>query len=101
MRCDIFYFDEVEIDLKEAQRWYRATDKKLESRFLSAIANTILKLQEWPKAYSIRYRNIRIAHPPVFPYAIHFYIDDDKKIIVVIAIVHRKRHPDYAKKRLP
>ena len=101
MPYSIFYFDEVETDLKEAILWYKFTDKKLESRFLMAIEKAVLKLQELPKAYSIRYRNIRIAHPPVFPYSIHFYIDDDKEMVVIIAIVHGRRHPDYAKKRLP
>jgi plasmid stabilization system protein ParE len=88
------------MDIKEARLWYKATNEKLEKRILEAIEKTILKVQEWPKAYAIRYKNIRIAHPPIFPYAIHFYIDDVENRIVVIAIVHGRRHPDVAKKRV-
>jgi hypothetical protein len=51
MAYSIFYFDEVEIDIKEARSWYKATDEKLDNRFVQAIENTIIKLQEWPKAY--------------------------------------------------
>ena len=100
MAYQLFYFDEVEIDIKEASSWYKATDTKLEKRFVEAIEKTIMKLQAWPKAYSIRYKNVRIAHPPIFPYAIHFYIDDAQNRIVIIAIIHGRRHLDIAKKRL-
>ena len=100
MPYQIFYFDEVEIDIKEARSWYKATNKKLEKRFIEAIENTIIQLQAWPKAYAIRYKNVRIAHPPIFPYAIHFYIDEIENTIVIIAIIHGRRHPDKAKKRL-
>ena len=100
MAYSIFYFDEVETDFKEAKLWYRSVNEELELRFINSIEKTIFKLQEHPKAYSIRYKNVRVAHPPVFPYAIHFYIDDDKEMIVIIAIVHGRRDPDYAEKRL-
>jgi hypothetical protein len=46
MGYSIFYFDEVEMDIKEARSWYKATNEKLEKRFVSAIENTIIKLQE-------------------------------------------------------
>jgi plasmid stabilization system protein ParE len=100
MAYSIFYFDEVEMDIKEARLWYKSTSEKLERRFVEAMQKSILKLLEWPKAYAIRYKNVRIAHPPIFPYSIHFYIDDVQNRIVIIAIIHGRRHPDVAKKRL-
>jgi plasmid stabilization system protein ParE len=100
MEYSLFYFDEVEIDIQEARNCYKADDEKLEKRFTNVIENTILKLLKHPKAYGIRYKNIRIAHPPIFPYSIHFYIDDLQNRIVIIAIVHGRRHTDFAKKRL-
>jgi hypothetical protein len=41
MAYSIFYFDEVEMDIKEARLWYKATDEKLENRFVQAIENAI------------------------------------------------------------
>jgi hypothetical protein len=46
MVYSIFYFNEVEIDNKEARSWYKATNEKLENRFVQAIENAIIKLQE-------------------------------------------------------
>jgi plasmid stabilization system protein ParE len=100
MEYSVFYFDEVEIDVSQARLWYKSVDEKLESKFVKAIENVIQRIQKLPKAYSVRYKNIRIAHPPIFPYSIHFYIDDAQNSIVIIAIVHGRRHPDVARKRI-
>ena len=53
-----------------------------------------------PTAYAIRYKNVRIAYQAVFPYAIHFYIDEQQNIIVITAIVFAGRDPDFAKSRI-
>ncbi len=100
MSYSLTYFDEVEMDMIDAKLWYKATNEKLEKRFIDAIEKTIFKLIEWPKAYAIRYQNVRIAHSPVFPYSIHFYINEIQNEIVIIAIVHNRRVPDFEKKRL-
>jgi hypothetical protein len=34
-----------------------------------------------------------------FPYQIHYFIDDDSKQIIVLAVIHAYRNPrDYSKK---
>jgi mRNA-degrading endonuclease RelE of RelBE toxin-antitoxin system len=66
----------------------------LEKRFAAAVKATILHLKERPSVHAIRYKNVRIAHTEVFPYAIHFYIDEPNKTIVIIAILHNSRNPD-------
>ena len=42
MAYQIFYLDEVEIDIIEARTWYKATDKKLENRFIEAKRNLLI-----------------------------------------------------------
>jgi hypothetical protein len=80
--------------------WYNKQKDGLEVEFAMCIEKAIEQIIKMPTAYSIRYKNIRIAHPKVFPYNIHFYIDDSIEVIVITAIVHIKRHPDFAKQRL-
>ena len=53
-----------------------------------------------PVSYAIRYKSIRIAYPKVFPYNIHFYIDEIDNIIVITAIVHNKRIQDFVEDRI-
>ena len=79
-------------DFEEAKLWYRRTKVNgLPQRFTSAVKTTITNLQKYPTAYAIRYENVRIAHTEKFPYAIHFFIDNDR--IVIIAIIYSGRDP--------
>jgi hypothetical protein len=99
MPYKIVYFDEVKLDIKEAKDWYRFQVKGLEKRFALDIKTAILRLKDRPEVHAIRYRNIRIAHPDVFPYSIHFYIDEPAQTIVITAIVHNSRDPLFSKAR--
>ena len=100
MAYTILYFDEVLNDVQQAKAWYNKQKDGLEVEFAMSIERAIEQITKMPTAYSIRYKNVRIAHPKVFPYNIHFYIDDSIEAIVITAIVHIKRHPDFAKQRL-
>jgi plasmid stabilization system protein ParE len=100
MVYSLSYFKDALQDVKEAKRWYKNQKPGIEIRFSEAIKVSIYKLQKNPFAYAIRYKNVRISHPKSFPYGIHFCIDDIKLQIVIIAIVHNKRHPNTAKDRV-
>lgn len=93
------FFDEVSKNLSDAREWYKEQREGLEEEFSEKIKKTLLKIHRYPFGYSIRYRNIRIAHLERFPYNIHFYIDETLSEIVITAIVHQKRHPGTSKKR--
>ena len=72
----LLYFDEVIEDIKSAKIWYNEQNVGLEVKFAIEIEKAIEKILKTPTIYSSRYKDIRIAHPKVFPYNIHFYIDD-------------------------
>ena len=88
----VLYLDEVENDIKAAKQWYAEQQKDLNVRFSSAVKETLSNILKMPSAYAVRYRNIRIAHTKIFPYNIHFYIDETKLQVVIIGIVHNKRN---------
>ena len=88
-------------DFKDAKRWYKKTKViGLSQQFTNAVKITIANLQKFPAAYAVRYKNIRIAHTYKFPYAIHFFIDEQQSLIVITAIVFAGRNPDLAKDRI-
>lgn len=93
MAYTVHYLDAVVADVQEAKAWYKAQRDGLENDFAAAIEQAIQRIAQMPTAYGVRYRNIRFAHPKVFPYNIHFYIDEAGEMIVITAIVHSKRHP--------
>ena len=86
------YLDEVESDIAVAKQWYAEQQEGLDLRFAAAVKETVSNILEMPSAYAVRYRNIRIAHTKVFPYNVHFYIDEIKAQVVIIGIVHSKRN---------
>jgi len=87
----VFYLDEVENDIAVAKQWYAEQQKGLDVRFVAAVKETLSNILKMPSVYAVRYRNIRIAHTKVFPYNVHFYIDETKAKVVIIGIVHSKR----------
>lgn len=94
------YFDEVLIDIQVAKNWYKEQKEGLEIEFAFAIEKAVEKILQMPTSYSPRYKKVRIAHPKTFPYNIHFYIDEDFNTVVFTAIVHNKRQPKFAMKRI-
>ena len=99
MHYRLLYFDEVENDVKVAITWYREQKEGLELAFLKSVERVLLNIQEFPKIYAVRYRNVRIARTRTFPFNVHFYSNEKKKIVVVIAIVHNKRNQKSVKSR--
>lgn len=87
----VFYLDEVENDILVAKQWYAEQQEGLDARFSTAVKDAISNLLKMPTAYAVRYRNVRIAHTKIFPYNVHFYIDESKNRIVITGIVHNKR----------
>ena len=85
------YFDEVKNDIKIAKTWYEEQQSGLGERFELSVKAVIANILKMPSAYAVRYKSVRIAHTKIFPYNVHFYIDDEKEQIVVIGIVHNKR----------
>ena len=86
-----FYLDEVESDIASAKQWYAEQQKGLETRFVTAVKEAVTDILKMPSAYAVRYKNVRIAHTKIFPYNIHFYIDELHAKIVIIGIIHNKR----------
>ena len=87
----LLYHPEAKIDFYNARIKYAFISEALEERFMESIKNVLLKLQNNPTFFSVRYENVRIIHPLKFPYNIHFYIENN--IVVVTAIIHNKRNP--------
>ena len=93
MAWKLAYYDTVKLDLRDAKDWYYRQQKGLEKRFASDIKNCIGRLQKNPYHYEVKYKNVRMALCTIFPYAVHFYIDDAIQPLVIIGIVHQHRDP--------
>ncbi|MFY7811976.1 MAG: type II toxin-antitoxin system RelE/ParE family toxin [Flavobacterium sp.] len=81
----------AKIDLKEAVKYYKAISPSLAKDFLLRIREAKKFISLSPYGDDIVYKNIRIHNLKQFPYQIHYYIDENKKQIVILAIIFSKR----------
>jgi len=94
------YFDEARTDIADAKKWYYDQLAGLEKRFAEDVKIAIIRLKINPFVHAIRYKKVRVAHPDIFPYSIHYYIDEAQKRIVVIGITHVSRDDEFLRKRV-
>lgn len=97
MAYKVVILQEAKADIKEAKAYYRSILKILNKRFTEDIKNTVTKIKNNPAAFGFRYDHFRTANLPVFPYQIHFFIDDRNSIVIIFAVLHAFRDPDFIK----
>ena len=91
-RYKIHLIPEAYNDLKEARKWYRSQNATLPKRLNSQIKITMEYLRSMPTAHTIRYNDVRIANIAIFPYAVHYIIENDT--IIVLAVHHVAINPE-------
>ena len=78
---------EADRELKKAECFYDAMDKKVE--FLIDFDEHIEFLERNPYLFQTRYRNVRIVHFRIFPYSLHYNIIDDA--VTVLNIIRQSQ----------
>ena len=63
--------------------------KGLGHKFLAEVRNKNSLLRQNPLAYAIRYGNVRTANLDIFPFMIHFTIEEHDTLLIS-AILHTK-----------
>lgn len=79
-------------DVDEARKWYAVRSAELESRFAAELAATLETVVRHPVAFPRVKAEVRRAVLPVFPYLVYYLTEDDA--VVVLRVLHGKRHPD-------
>jgi plasmid stabilization system protein ParE len=80
-------------ELEDASAYYNSQQKGLGSRYKSEVKSTLKRISIFPTAYMEVKSEIRRCVMHTFPYSIYYSIQDNK--IVVLAISHHHRKPDY------
>ena len=95
----VIYLPESEQDLKEIFEWYEEQQEGLGETFLMAVGGMTNHLRSYPERWRVVVGNTRKALMRRFPYSVYYNLKDEETILIV-AIIHEKRHPDYVIKRL-
>jgi hypothetical protein len=91
------FHPEADFEMMEAAIMYETLQHDLGKRFLSEVQNALTHIQINPKLYPVIYRDVRKCMTKTFPFNVIFRRTGDQ--IVIMAVMHQKRHPDYWKSR--
>ncbi len=87
----------VRADVENAVDYYKNIDMKLAQQFLFRIREARKYLADSPFSFQTKYRNVRTLLLKQFPYHIHYLVDSDNKLIIILAIIHSYKNPvDYS-----
>jgi plasmid stabilization system protein ParE len=91
------FLPEARNDAEEATRFYEGRIPGLGTRFRVEVESVCAAIVRQPLLWSERQGRYRRVNIPGFPYYIAYFIRNER--IIVAAIGHASRHPDYWKQR--
>ena len=86
-------------DIREAAIWYNKQQEGLGKRFISEVREKVHFIRLNANATIIRYDGVRTAVLNVFPFMVHYTVDEKNKTIIISAVLHTSRNPDLWKNR--
>lgn len=88
------FHPDAEEEFIAAIEWYLShASKAVADRFIEATTRSIRIILNSPLSHPVERGVIRKCHVKRFPYKILFEVDEDS--ILILAVSHAKRHPDY------
>ncbi len=81
-------------EIADAARWYNRQQQGLAKKFQAHIKEKAGKLRTNPYLFQVRYHDIRSAPLQRVPFMIHYLVDEARKAVIVIAVMHTHRDTD-------
>ncbi|MCX5646574.1 MAG: type II toxin-antitoxin system RelE/ParE family toxin [Phycisphaerae bacterium] len=88
---------QAEAEMIEAAVYYESRQADLGKRFLASVQDAINSIEINPWLFPVVDVDVRRCLTKVFPFGVLFRLSDDQ--VVVVAVMHLRRHPDYWKGR--
>ncbi|MFZ2404336.1 MAG: type II toxin-antitoxin system RelE/ParE family toxin [Methylobacter sp.] len=89
----IEFLEAAQTELDQAFEWYENQQKDLGVQFLNEFDAAIRRIANYPESYILIEKDVRRCLVKRFPYGILYGVNADK--IIVIAVAHLHRKPDY------
>jgi len=87
-------------DIREAAQWYQRQEPGLGKQFTAQVREKLRVIREFPNASAIRYDEVRTTVLEVFPFMIHYTVDEAAKTVIIAAVLHTSRDPgEWGEKR--
>lgn len=90
-------FSAANKELAEATLFYAEESAAVASRFVDEVGEAIAEIERDPLRYRIYRKDVRVKFVAGFPYSIYYRAKE--KEIVIVAIAHQARKPNYWARR--
>ncbi len=81
-------------DIREAAIWYNKRQNGLGKRFIDELRKKVRFIRQNPTASVARYNDVRTTVLNIFPYMIHYLVDESTNSVVIIAVIHTSLNPE-------
>ena len=98
MKKQISFHPDVTDDIKGSYTWYEEKVKGLGDKFLNELEDGYLSIQRFPDTWANFQYGFKRYILNKFPFSILYKVSS--KQILIIAIMHNSRNPNYWKERL-
>jgi len=86
----VIFAADAEADVLDAFAWYEERREGLGALFRNAVDAAVMRIAEAPLSPAVVYRDLRHVLVRRFPYAIYYRVYPNT--VVVVAVVHGRRH---------
>jgi len=93
----VVFRPQAEVEALEARDWYERCRRGLGTEFGAEMERVVRAITAEPASFARVHRDMRRAILRRFPYAVYFRVIRDE--IVVLAVMHGRRHPRLWKRR--
>lgn len=93
----LHFLPEASAELQEAAEYYESRQEGLGCRFRNEVLEVCGLVLQQPLLWREHPGGYRRVNCPVFPYYVVYFIRSER--IVIAAVAHGHRHPDYWKQR--
>ena len=100
MTYKVLLLDGAKTDIKEARAYYNSLVPGLGKRFKIDLIKIILQLQGNPQIFGFRFNAFRTANLQIFPYQVHYRIKEEHSAVIIFAVLHAYKDPDFIKDRI-
>ena len=86
-------------DIRNSARWYEQQQQGLGEKFANEVREKIRFIQKFPESARLRNSVVRTAVVEIFPFMIHYQIDESRRLVIISAVIHTSRNPKIWKQR--
>lgn len=87
-------------DLLKAKKWYHDKNPTLAEEFKTEVNKEIDYIGKYPERYKLKYLELRQSLVTRFPYAIFYLLEEERKEIIILGVLHTHRNPEIIRERI-